>query len=305
MITAWAFATLVRGETQSAVAAQDFVVESAEACPNQTAIESSLHSIGEEPRAGAVRVALTNRQLSITWHEAERQPVTRLLPAFDKCEDRAHAAAIVLAAIWSTPANPARTEMPASSPTAIREKTAPQSSVSSPADPYVAALAALGTIDAHGAGWGFRADLAKRHLMGALGLSLGTELTAPRSTSVGDGKARWNRTSLMIGPTFEVTSSPRWMLTGEAAAALSLWLARGDGFDEDRRNFSLAPGVTAAMRSMFDLQPARVFIELRTVAWPGSRTFESTTELSGQVHQRSLSAWEAQLNIGFAFSVRQ
>lgn len=299
-----AFAGLLGRNTHAALAAQGFLVESTEECPDQAAIEGSLLSINEQPHEGTVRVALHNNQLEIEWHETQKQPAKRLLPAFDRCDDRAHAVAIVLAAIWSTPANPAGEQIPAGPPTQVAKRQPPASSLRTETMPNVFAFGALGAIDGNSAGWGVRADLTKAELAARLGLILGAEFTAPRMSSLGDGKARWNRASLMIGPTFTALSGPRWAVTGEAAGALSLWLAHGDGFDKERRNFSIAPGASVAVRSMFRVQPVHLFVEMRTLAWPGARAFQATDEPSGQVHRTSLSSWEMQLNLGVAFSVR-
>lgn len=81
---------------------------------------------------------------------------------------------------------------------------------------------------------GLRSDLTKLGLKGPVGLVLGAEFTGPKATSLGQGSAHWNRTSLIVGPLFRAYLTPSW--------ALSLWLVRGEGFDEDRRNFSSAVG---------------------------------------------------------------
>ncbi len=272
-------------------------------CPQQVDVQEALVALGVPLRHGMLRILESEEEVTLVWEDASGEDAQkRVLPQLEDCRERAQAVAIVLTALWSTPALPA--DLSADDHANVLLPGASATVPTAPESPMSLSLAAMAVADGDQLGWGGRTDVVWHRLAGNLGMAVALEATAPRSVRVGQGDVRWNRLSTMLGPAVSFNPSRQTTLVWDAMLALSLWLARGDGFALNQRNFSVAPGGSSALRVGTPLSTANAWLELRGLVWPGTRTFEVTSTDPSHVDRKALSPWELQLNLGIAFSVR-
>lgn len=263
-------------------------IASNSACPSSRDIEDQLSVLlptdGTRPGT-AVVVGLPDRLLIDLRPMEKSQGEQRSVEVGNDCEQRAKAAAVVIATWWpneeGVPSRPDLRDRPI--PVAARKAV----------DVSVGALASA-SVDGIAPGvrtefWLRGQKLGARSALGA---------TFAHGASLGRGQAAWWRVSAELGPTYHTK-----YLRLDAGAVVALLAVSGSEFTRNDRSFGATLGATLGVRLAKSTRGARPWIELRGIGWPLSQRIYVLDGVTGAQTSHALPHVEVQLCAGFAFSL--
>jgi hypothetical protein len=262
-------------------------------CPSSRAIESNLSLLlpGGAGPPGTVRVVgLPDRLLVELSPDGPAGSSQRAVAVEGDCEERARAAAILIATWWPTasgeqprPEAP-RLEAPVALPRLLTQRKL--------------GLSAGGLVSAvsDGVTPGARAEVSLAWQR--LGFRVALSGTGPQGGSLGRGKADWWRLSGESGPTY---GAGRWRV--DAGLVASAFFVQGSSFAENQRSTGYSVGATAGLRVAGKLGPMLPWLELRGIWWPASQRIYVLDRDTGIETSRPMPHGEIQLAAGVALSL--
>jgi hypothetical protein len=260
-------------------------------CPSARDIESNLSVLlpGETAQPGTVLVSTTPDGLLV-----ELRPKTpgsgalRSVAVGDNCEERAKAAAVVIATWWPTGAAPS-----------VRSETQPATVKWSDTRRRLGlSVGGYASVVSGSVAPGGRAEATWTPRGQAFGLRLSLGGTGPQGGSLGQGQAHWTRAAAELGPTFSLGNL---RLDGGMVASL-MWI-EGSGFAVNQKSTGGSLGATAGVRLGWAWGRALPWLELRGLLWPQSQRIYITDSATDLQTTRPMPHWELQLGAGIAFSL--
>jgi hypothetical protein len=201
------------------------------------------------------------------------------------CEQRAKAAAVVIATWWpneeGVPSRPDLRDRPI--PVAARKAVD-------------VSMGALASASVDGIAPGVRTELWLRGQRFGARSALGA--TFAHGASLGRGQAAWWRASAELGPTYHTK-----YLRLDAGAVVALLAVSGSEFARNDRSFGATFGATVGVRLAKSTGRTRPWIELRGIGWPLSQRIYVLDGVTGAQTSHALPHVEVQLCAGFAFSL--
>jgi hypothetical protein len=267
-------------------------IDSAGSCPSADAIERALARLNPEPvqTGAAVRVTETPGGLTVAFTWGQGGPTeTREIASSAGCEDRAQAVALVIATWVNTPPGLAVSPAP---PTIGVSPT-----VSTPASPR-RELSVGGVLDDGRPGAWLELDQGGHH---GLGWWAALTATASRTVSLGAAQSRWTRASLAAAARARKT----WgLLTTQldAGPAMSMVLARGDGYHVDQDAYGWNVGAVAGARVGVG-RGVRVWLDGRMLGWALRQRLVNQALPGGERRTVDLPRLQAHLALGLTFAL--
>jgi hypothetical protein len=262
-------------------------VTSASDCPSSRDIDSNLSVLLPEqtaqPGTATVRSA-TDGLLIELKPEDPALGAQRSVVVGSNCEERAKAAAVVIATWW--PADAAR---PRQGAEGRQEEGSRRLAVA--AGGYASIVSGSIAPGARAEAWlAFRGT--------GFGVRLGVGATISHGDALSQGRVSWSRASLEIGPTYT-----RGFLHVDAGLVGSVLWVEGSGFAENRRESGAAAGLTLGLRAAHRWGRVEPWLELRGLAWPQTQQMYVTDAATGLRSNRPLPSAELQVGAGIAFSL--
>jgi hypothetical protein len=278
MLSAW-FVLLVPAALPTVTSASD--------CPSARDIASNLAVLLPDTTAmpGSAAVSPAPDGLSVDLRTEDSGFVAhRSVVVGGDCEERAKAAAVVIATWW-----PVGSAGPKPSEDAVQEERSRGFGV---------AAGGYASIASGSVAPGARAEASFALRGGAFGVRLAAGGTAAHGDSLAEGQVHWSRASVEIGATY----ARRWLRVDAGAVGSLLWV-EGSGFFENRQSSGAAAGVTLGVRAAPQWGRIQPWIELRGIAWPQSQQMNVTDAATGSRPSRALPHGELQLGAGVALAV--
>jgi hypothetical protein len=264
-------------------------VTSASDCPSARDIDSNLAVLlpGQTVLPGTAAVRPEADGLVVDLQPANPAfAAQRSVVVGSNCEDRAKAAAVVIATWW--PVEPAGPRQGAGALAAQEERVRR----------FAVAAAGYASIVSGSVAGGARVEASFAPWGTAFGVRLAAGGTAAHANTLSQGQASWSRASLEIGPTYAY----RFLHVDAGAVGSLLWVA-GSGFSENRSASGAAAGMTLGVRAAAQAGRAQPWLELRGIAWPQSQQMNVTDSATGLQSSRPLPHAELQLGAGVAISL--
>jgi hypothetical protein len=278
MLSAW-FALLVPAALPT--------VTSASSCPSARDVASNLAVLLSDTTAvpGSAVVSSAPDGLSVDLRTEDSGFVAnRSVVVGGDCEERAKAAAVVIATWWPVgPAGPRHSEE-----TGREERSRG----------FGVAAGGYASIVSGSVAPGARAEASFAPRGSAFGVRLAGGGTAAHGNSLAEGQVHWSRVSVELGPTY----ASRWLRVDAGAVGSLLWV-EGSGFSENRQSKGAAAGVTLGVRAAPQWGRIQPWLELRGVAWPQSQQMNVTDAATGSRLSRAFPHGEFQLGAGVALAV--
>ena len=202
------------------------------------------------------------------------------------CDERAKAAAVVIATWWPV------------EPTGLRAGEGGGAAQEERGRRFQVAVGGLASAVSGSVAGGARAEASFVSWARAVGVRLAAGGVAAHANTLGQGQVSWSRASLELGPTY----SYRFLHVDAGGVGSLLWVA-GSGFSENRKASGAAVGVTVGVRATAQRGRVRPWLELRGIAWPQTQQMSVTNSATGSQSSRSLPHAELQLGAGVAFSL--
>lgn len=265
-------------------------VISASDCPSARAVEERLTVLlPESALPGITTVHPTAEGLLVDLRPDDPAfAAQRSVTVGSACEQRAEAAAVIIATWW--PTEPKGTSPGAGVDSHDGHKKIVRvlalsvggyaSFVSGSVAPAAQAEASL---TPRGQGFGVR-------------LAAGGTLS--HEDTLGQGKVSWSRASLELGPTYDLR-----FVRFDAGVVGSLLWTRGSGFTEDRKESGFAAGITLGVRAAIPWDRVQPWLSLRGLVWPQAQQMYVNDSATGLLSNRPLPHAEIQLGAGVAFSL--
>jgi hypothetical protein len=264
-------------------------VTSASDCPSARDIESNLSALLPEQWAqpGTVTVWPTADGLVIDLRPKDPAlAAQRRVVVGSNCEERAKAAAVVIATWW--PAEGARPGQ------GVAAEARPEERVRG----FAVAAGGYASIVSGSVAPGARLEawLAPRET--GFGVRLAAGATLSHEDTLGQGAVSWFRASLELGPTYSL----RFLHVDAGLVASVLWVG-GSGFAENRNDSGAMAGLTLGLRAVHRWGRVEPWLELRGVAWPETQQMYVTDAATGLRANRPLPNAELQVGAGIALSL--
>jgi hypothetical protein len=263
-------------------------IASNSACPSSRAIAdqlSGLLPLQSTPPGTAVVVQLPDRLLIDLRPQDIVQGEQRSVEVGNDCDQRAKAAAVVIATWWPSENGKPVSHMAAAAPLHLPTRGQLELSAGAFACAVVGSVAPGTRIEAslHWHRFGVRAALSG---------------TLAQSASLGGGRAEWRRASVELGPSYgtEHVRLDVGLLAGVVAV-------QGTRFSVNQSSSAATAGTTLGMRLAWRLGPVLPWIELRGIWWPLSQRAYVVDGNTLVQTDRALPHEEAQLGAGVAFSL--
>jgi hypothetical protein len=257
-------------------------------CPAGRDIDSNLAVLLPAwAQPGTVTVSAAPDGLSIDLKpEDPAFAAQRSVVVGSNCEERAKAAAVVIATWW--PVEPTGTR-PGAEVSAVREERVRR---------FAVAASGYASIVSGSVAGGGRAEAAFLPWGRGLGVRLAAGGTVAHASTLDQGQVSWSRASLELGPSYAF----RFLHVDAGLVGSLLWVA-GSGFSENRKASGAAAGITAGARVALPGSRVVPWLELRGVAWPQSQQMNVTDSATGAQSSRSLPHAELQIGAGVRFSL--
>jgi len=259
-------------------------------CPSSTDIESNLSVLlpGDMAQAGTALVSTVPEGLLV-----ELRPenlafwVQRRVAVGSSCEERARAAAVVIATWW-----PVETVLPTQVKANSEARVARES-------PHRIAVSAGGfaSLISGGIAAGARIEAAWLPWGRAFGFRLALSETAAQGGNLGQGQAHWTRSSAEIGPTYA-----RSILRLDGGLVGSLVWVEGSGHIVNQESSGAAVGATSGLRAGWAWGRTLPWLELRGIWWPQSQRIYISNPSTTVRTVRSIPHGELQVGGGVAFN---
>jgi hypothetical protein len=231
-------------------------------CPSGEAVQAELGRIAADhdetmAEGGRADIFESPRGVRIRLHRPSDGAVTeRAVDTAADCEERALAAAVVLASWQADLRSEVRLELVGTRP-------------SWPSWFPSAGVAGVGVVS-DGGGWaaGAALDFQVAHRSG-WGARIAGWGTGFRAQSLGNdpGRASWTRLALGIGPIYGIDRK-RWIWVAAAQLALARITVRGDNFLIDREDAAVDLGARLAFEAGFRLGAFAPCVGLAVIGWP-------------------------------------
>lgn len=263
-------------------------IASNSSCPSARDVEANLSvlmSVQSSP-PGTARVVGLPDSLIVELHpETVSGTTSRLIEVGRACDDRAKAAALLIATWWPNE----RGQSPSTESLAALPQSMPPRQLA-----LSAGLLASGIPD--GVAAGIRAEISGN--WSKLGLRLSPSGTAAHQASLGRGRVEWQRLSLEVGPTYG------WRrLRLDAGFVASMLAVSGTGYSQNQRSSGAAMGATGGVRISSTWGRLLPWLEVRALWWPQSQRIYVLDAATGTESSHDLPHVELQLAIGIAWSI--
>jgi hypothetical protein len=285
-------------------AAGGLSIETAGRCPEAEAVSRQLEGLLPAPAEAAVetrRVLLREQRngvLRLSLLDTEGQVVAERTVAVRGCDERAQAAAVIVAA-WQSRLRTTTESAAIVTPSAV---ALTQPAPAAPAGARIrltelgvgAWVAATATSVAPGA-----VAFATLGRGGPLRPLVGASAGAAQRQPVGAGSISWSRWTALLGAETPVAGFASAALEAGGALALARTRLVGAGFDENARGTRLDPGLAVQLRAHATGR-AGAWLSLSTLLWPRAQRIV----VSGSSAWRDLPRWEFSLGAGVSWSAR-
>jgi hypothetical protein len=266
-------------------------VTSDSSCPSARDIASNLAVLlpDDTAQSGTAAVSPTEDGLVVDLRpENPAFTAQRTVVVGTSCEERAKAAAVVIATWWPVgSAGPGRAESAAAG--AVPEEGARR---------WEAAAGGYASMVSGSVAAGARVEASFAPRGRAFGVRLAAGGTAAHEDDLAHGQVRWSRASVELGGTYA-----HRFLRVDAGAVGSLLQLAGSGFTENRRTSGAAVGFTVGVRAVAPWGRVQPWLELRGIAWPQSQEMTVTDSATGARSSQPLPHAELQLGAGVAFAL--
>ena len=256
-------------------------------CPSARAIESYLSVFlpAESEPPGTVVVTDLQESLLVDLRpEAPAAGALRSVAVGSDCDERAKAAAVVIATWWPT-----------------GRGAVPSEAQALPAPPerhprLLLSAGAFASAISDGVAPGVRAEVSLPWR--AIGFRLALAGTGDHGGRLGRGQVAWRRASAELGVTYG-----RGHLRLDGGLVASLFAVQGSGFAENQSSLGAAAGATAGLRISWTWRTALPWLELRGIGWPQSQQIYVQDSTTGVQTTRPMPHGELQMGAGVAFSL--
>jgi hypothetical protein len=264
-------------------------------CPSARDIGSYLSVLlpGELSQSGAVNVTTVPDGLVVELRPEDPEfGAQRSLAVVGTCEERARAAAVVIATWW--PTKPTRTQAPTPEASTVAKPVATQKHA------YQLALVSgvFASVVSGSTAPGLRVEALWFRWSSVIGPRLAVSGTGQHGGALGEGQAHFRRAAVEFGVAYVGRS-----LSLDAGALASLFWIEGSGFNENQKATGFAAGATAGVRVGWSFRRLQPWLGLRGILWPQS---QRTYVLQPSTHtetSRPIPHWELQLGAGIALSL--
>lgn len=256
-------------------------------CPSSQAIADQLSVLLPEAAArpgSALVVTLPERLLVDLRPDDALGAAQRTVEVGNDCDERARAAAVLIATWW--PADRNETPRP-QAPSVDPGPKGPRLDLS---------VGVLASAVSDGVVPGARAELSVhgQRLGGRVSLSA----TTAHAVSLGRGQVEWRRIGGEVGPSYEAAH-----LRGDFGLVAGLLHVQGADFQNNRGATAISVGATAGLRFTGSWGGVRSWVEARTIWWPLSQRTYVTDQTMGTQTSHDLPRGEVQLAAGTTFSL--
>jgi hypothetical protein len=310
IVAGWILAAVISDPSSAAVD-----ITGTSRCPSAADVESALQGLiaPRDPELAADRATLTDDGPSVivALQRASGEAVgEKRLDGAESCEQRARAAAVVIAAWEARLAAPAQALVvvepgppaPGPGPAAVvaQSPSPPAMILPSPprlrVEPGVTVAAAInGTTLAPAAA----VDVAFTRPDALLIPAVGALVVGSHTKAVGPGQGTWRRYGLLATVGSRTTWSATWFEARIGVAATLLDIS-GSSFPSNGSGFSFDPGVPIGARFGVRTRPVRWWIDAMVAFWPRAQTLF----VSGDPGSTTLPRGEALLGLGAAYEGR-
>jgi hypothetical protein len=260
-------------------------------CPSSRDIDSNLSVLMSDDAgpSGTVLVTAGVEGLLIDMRpEGAMLGAQRTVAVGSDCEERAKAAAVVIATWW-----PGRADRPAQA-VAVSEVSQARASRA-----HVALSAGVfASMVSDGISPGIRIEGAWSPVNRPFGLRLSASGVGAQSASLGNGRVSYWRASAELGPTYTYRS-----LRLDVGGLLSVLKIQGSEYSENQSPTGASVGATAGVRLGWAWGRALPWLELRGMLWPQSQRITVLDSATGTETSRPIPRAELQLGAGVALSL--
>jgi hypothetical protein len=260
-------------------------------CPSASDIESHLSALlpGDGTPPGTALVNASSEALLIDLRSGTRLLETqRRVVVGSRCEERARAAAVVIATWW--PVEPART---------AHAEVMPTVSISGePVRRLFISAGGFASMISDGITPGARVEVAWSPWSRDFGFRLSISGTAAQGGDLGRGQVIFRRATSEIGPSY---SHGRLRLDG--GLALSLVGVQGSGYTTNQKSSGTSMGATTGLRMAWAWSSMLPWLELRGILWPQSQRIYVIESAVNTQTTYAMPCAELQLGVGVAFSL--
>jgi hypothetical protein len=264
-------------------------VTSASDCPSARDIDSNLSALLPEqtamPGTATVQPAADGLLVDLK-PENPAFTAQRSVVVGSNCEERAKAAAVVIATWW--PVEAARPRQGADAQGRQEER----------GRRLAVAAGGYASIVSGSVAPGARAEAWLLPWEAGFGVRLAVGATLSHGDTLGQGAVSWSRASLELGPTY----SRRFLHVDAGLVGSILWV-EGSGFAENRSGSGAAAGLTLGLRAAHRWGRVEPWLELRGLAWPKTQQMYVTDAATGLRSNRPLPHAELQVGAGVALSL--
>ena len=262
-------------------------------CPSARDIGSYLSVLlpGALSQAGAVNVTAAPDGLVVELRpEDPGFGAQRSLAVVGTCEERARAAAVVIATWW--PAKPTRIQSTTPETSTVAKSGATEKHQLALV-PGIFASVVSGSMAP-----GLRVEALWLRWSPAIGPRLAVSGTSRHGGALGDGQAHFTRAAAEFGVAYAGRT-----LGLDAGALASLFWIEGSGFNVNQKATGFAAGTTAGARVGWSFRRFQPWLGLRGILWPQSQRIYILQPSTNIETSRSLPHWELQLGAGIALSL--
>jgi hypothetical protein len=263
-------------------------VASNSSCPSARDIESHLSVLLPMQIAQpgtALVIGLPDRLLVDLRPEGPAAGAQQSVAVEDDCDQRARAAAIVIATWW--PSEPGA--QPGRENQAVARQLAKR-------DWLALSLGIFASAVSGSVAPGARVEVSARQRR--LGFRVALGATASQGGSLGNGRVDWRRASGELGPTYGPGR-----LRVDAGLVASVFSMRGSNFAQNQGSTGITAGATAGLRVAWAFGAMLPWLELRGIWWPLSQRSYVVDADTGLQTSRAMPHAELQLAAGVAFSL--
>jgi hypothetical protein len=278
-------------------------IDSDSSCPTADMVRGALVALGgvSPPRPAAVSIRDTTDGLQVRFQwNAGRPADVRSVPASADCDQRARAAAVVIASwVGALPAAPAAGPV---GPTATTHTAPPPTVVPVEEGRRWWFGLGLGAGSGGGVAPGARLELSRTPAGDrGLGWTVAVQTTLPRSRSVGGGTSSWFRPALMAAAFFAWPVGAS-VLSADLGPAVTPTFAWGSGYPSNKTDQALSVGLNAGGRLQLGRGPSRPWLEIRLIRWLTAQRLRFDSTASGPV-TADLPGTEGFLTLGWSLPV--
>jgi len=260
-------------------------------CPSSRDIESHLSVLlpNDDVPSGTATISAAPNGLLVDLRAENRAfRAQRTVVVGGDCEERARAAAVVIATWW--PVGTAGIERAETKPEVFVARESPRR--------FDVSAGGFASVGSDGVAPGARLEAAWLPWAQSFGFRLSVGGTGWQGGSLGQGQAHWMRAASEIGPTYS-----RGVLRLDGSVVASLFRIQGSGFTVDQTSTGVSVGASAGLRAGWAWNQWLPWLELRAIWWPQSQRIYVTDLGTGLQTTRPMPHAELQLGAGIALSL--